>query len=54
MAFGEIFFEDVMICAGEGKICEDLFFKNKLYIENQIFHFPQLAKLSAQVTLVVQ
>ena len=33
---------------------EDLFIKQILYIENQIFHFPQLAKLSAQVTRVAQ
>ena len=33
---------------------EDLFIKQILYIENQIFNFPQLARLSAQVTQVAQ
>ena len=52
MAYGQIFFGDVMICAGEGKMFRKFIYQTILYIENQIFHFPQLARLSAQVTRV--
>ena len=54
MAYGEIFSGDVMICAGEGEICGRFIFQKQIVYWNFFYYFPQLARVSAQVTPVVQ